>query len=266
VRYDAAANAFVLDDAVVYPSPIGARSAAVLARAIAADDRVGVSLGEDAEIVYGRLPRNSEVATDLKLADNFLGDMILPPQEWTVGYRFANGFEPRRNAGNDSTAVFFRFTDFRFAVKDGRLQLTHAGFDARLVPIRQDEAADGGYLPDYKAIAAGTMVEEYRINAEHLGENIDYYLQEEIVARAFSYGQAAAFFRGLKAAGVGLQDLSRSIEASSPAATPAAGRRPASTLDDSWLAYLRDIQARNRFGNWSGPPADLYASRRANGG
>jgi hypothetical protein len=261
-RYDAGRNALVLDERYVYALPIPAGAAATLARAIAADDRLGVSLAEDDEIVYGRLSRTSDVAIDLKLADNFLGDMILPPQEWTSGYKFANGVEPRRNV-HRNTAVFFKVSDFRFAVKDGKIELISSAFDTRLVPVVKTQARDGGYLPDLKTIETGNAPEDYLINAGHIADNITYYVQEDVVGNAFAYGQAAAFFRALKAARVGLGRLARSLEA---AATAAQERRRfvATTLEANWLEYLQDIQSRNRFGNWMGPPADLYLGRIKN--
>lgn len=33
-------------------------------------------------------------------------------------------------------------------------------------------------------------------------------------------------------------------------------------LEERWVAYLQDIQKRNRYANWSGPPYDLYMSRQ----
>ena len=123
----------MLNGLVVYPSPIPSHSAAILARAIAEDDRIGVSLTEESQIVYGRLPNSSDVATDLKLADGFLGDLILPPREWTIGYRLAGGFVPRDDVGDANATVFFRFRDFQFAAKDKKLELEGAHFDARVV-------------------------------------------------------------------------------------------------------------------------------------
>ena len=152
VRYEPASNAFLLNDQISYDSPISAHSATILARAIAKDDRVGVSLAEEAEIVYGKLPKRSEVAADLKLADVFLGDLILPPRDWTIGYRLAEGFVPHEDV---EVTVFFRFRDFQFVTKGNKLELEAASFDARVVPVLEKQAADGGYLPDFKAISSG---------------------------------------------------------------------------------------------------------------
>ena len=259
VRYDAASNTFLLDGRISYASPLPATAAATLARAIAFDDRIGVSLGENDEIIYGRLPQTSDVTVDLKLADNFLGDMILPPQEWTSGYKFANGHQPRQNIHRD-TAVFFKFSSFVFATKDGKVELSNSAFDVRIVPVLKKPASDGSYLPDFKAIETGNVAEDFLANAAHIADNITYYVQEDLIANVHAYAEAAAFFRSLKAAKVDLRRLASRMDVA--AATASAPRRfVATTLEDNWLEYLRDIQGRNRYGNWSGPPADMYLGR-----
>ena len=69
--------------------------------------------------------------------------------------------------------------------------------------------------------------------------------------------------RALKAARVDLRALSRTMDA---AAASKAVRRYSdeASLDDNWQEYLKGIQERNRFTNWSGPPADLYTARVKN--
>jgi hypothetical protein len=258
-RYDPALNAFVLNGLVVYQSPISSHGAAILARALAEDDRIGVSLAEESHIVYGRLPASSGAATDLKLADGFLGDLILPPRDWTVGYRFAEGFVPRDDVGQANATVLFRFRDFRFVSTANKLELEAAQFDARVVPALEKRAADGGYLPDLKAISSGGGLAPYEANAKHVGANISYYLQERIVARALDYGEVAAFFRTLKASGVDLRDLMRGAE---PASGKATARSPTpEKLERDWAAYLIEIQAAKAHANWSAPPYDLYVER-----
>ncbi len=262
VRYDAARNAFMLDGRISYASPLPAAAAATLARAIAADDRIGVSLGEDDEIIYGRLPEASDVTVDLKLADNFLGDMILPPQEWTSGYKFANGHQPRQSIHRD-TAVFFKFSSFVFAGKEGVIELAHSAFDVRIVPVLKKPASDGSYLPDFKAIETGNVAEDFLANAAHVADNISYYVQEDLIANVHAYAESAAFFRSLKAAKVDLRRLASSMDVAA-ASTSSPRRFAADTLEGNWLEYLKDIQGRNRYGNWSGPPADLYQGRIKN--
>lgn len=260
-RYAPAANAIIINNQTIYALPISGRSVAVLARALARDDRIGASLGEVMEIVYGALPNNADPAIDLKLADYFLGDIALPPPDWTQGYRFAGGYEPRSTSGQGRAAVFFRFRAFDFALADNRVRLANAAFDVRIVPLLAKPAADGGNLPDFDAIAAGGVFEEYVTNARHIGENIDYYLREKIVDRILAYGEAVAFLRAAKDGNVNLGALAREIETSigrSSLKNQAQGQ-----LEGQWLAYLREIQALDHFPNWTAPPADLFLKRKA---
>jgi hypothetical protein len=195
------------------------------------------------------------------MVDNFLGDMVLPPQAWTMGYKFANGFEPARDGTADNAAVFFRFTDFAFSLEQGKLALANAQFDARVVPVLNEEASDGGYLPDFKAIASPAKFARYEAGARHVADNIGYYLGEEIVRRTLAYGEVAAFFRSLKASGVNLGALAGKIEASLGKDAPRR-QTESRTLEASWMDYLREIQTGNRYANWSAPPHDLHLSAR----
>ena len=152
VRYEPSLDVFVLNGLVVYQSPIPAtaqpswpgRSPRMIGSACRSQ-RVADRLG--------RLPGSSDVATDLKLADGLLGDLILPPRDWTIGYRLAEGFVPRDDVGQANATVLFRFRDFQFAIKEKKLELEGAHFDARVVAALQKRAADGGYMPDLKAIS-----------------------------------------------------------------------------------------------------------------
>jgi hypothetical protein len=214
VVYDKQFNAFVLDNRVVYFIKVPPRTVSVMSAAIARDDLVGVSLGQT-QIVYGKVPEKSELAFDLKLADHFLGGIVFAQGHWTEGYRFAGNYRPRKKTGRGfSMAVFFNFNGFQFRVAKDELVLASASFDVRLLPLSQTKSKDGGHLPDETAIAKGLTAPEYESNVRHLTENIGYYRREEIVERMFSYGEVAAFLRGLKAAGFDLDGLARSMVAS----------------------------------------------------
>jgi hypothetical protein len=261
VRYRSASNTFLINDQVSFPSPISPSNAALLAKAIAQDDRIGVSLTEETQIVYGKLPNYSEVAADLKLADGLLGDLILPPRDWSIGYRFALEFVPGENVGPTSVSVFFRFKDFQVVTRDKKLAFDRATFEAVVVPILDGKAPDGGFLPDFKAISNAAAVGAYETNAKHVGANIGYYLNETVVARALAYGQVAAFFRSLKTAGIDLHGLARRLEGAGRKVAP----RPTSVegdLEADWQTYLKEIQGKNAFANWSAPPYDLYRQRK----
>lgn len=265
VSFDSQRNTFILNGRVAYRSPVSPEVAASLLRAIADDNRIGVSLRSKKEIVYGRLAPDSDVAIDLKLVDNFLGEMILPPQFWTRGYRYANGFKPVGTSRTDAPAVFFQFDDFAFGVKDDALHLANADFHVRLVPVKSVPAKDGGFLPDMNEIATFDRSSFFLTNARHVADNIDYYSKEDIVRRAFAYGEAAAFFRALKAANIDLKAIEKSVDSASSIFRVARLIKmiglQSRDLETHWQRYLRTIQYRGHFSNWSSPPYDSYMAR-----
>ncbi|MGD0464907.1 MAG: hypothetical protein ABSB74_20675 [Tepidisphaeraceae bacterium] len=212
VTFDKRFDAFVLDDRAIYLTKVPPKTVAVLCRAIADDDKVGVSIGQK-QIVYGQVPVDSELAMDMKIADRFLGDIVFAEKDWSVGYRFANDYVPQRHEGRiPNVAVFFKFNGFQFAIVQEEVRLTQAKLDVRLVPLSDIESPDGGLQPDYNAIEKGQLFPEFQANARHVADNIAYYRRELIIDRMFAYGELAAFIRGLKAAGVDLKALALSIE------------------------------------------------------
>jgi hypothetical protein len=213
VGYDPKFNALTVDDRAVYFARVPPRALAVLCRAIAQDERVGVSLGRK-HLVYGAVPPESDLAVDLKLADHFLGDIVFARSDWTAGYRFANGFRPRPNEDDSGhVAVFFNFNGFQFRVEQEEVHLAQVNFDVKLVPLTETAGADGSHQPDVSAISQGRVSRQYEANARHVADNIAYYRRERIIGRVFAYGEAAAFVRGLKQAGVDLRTLATRIEA-----------------------------------------------------
>lgn len=263
IQYHAALNALMLDDRAAYFFPIPAGNVAVLCRALQADDRVGVSLGK-VHIRYGVAPPDSDMITDLKMADHFLGDIVWAGKDWTASYRFAGGYEPERLQGPGfPLLVHFNFGNYQFAIVDEEIRLTNVTFSAELVPVSKNRAPDGGFLPDLEAIDQGLKIPEYERNKSHVVNNIDYYRKERIVKLAFEYGEVAAFLRGLKAEGVDLDALAATISTGSGAqdtSAPSDGD-PNARMEREWASYLKQIQEHNDYVNWSGPPYDLYVKR-----
>jgi hypothetical protein len=213
IGYHRKFNAFVLDGRAVYFLKIPRKTAAILCRAIAEKDQVGVSLGK-VHLVYGAVPESSDIAYDLKLADRFLGDIVFAQNDWTRGYIFPSDFSPQSNADDvfRPIAVFFRFTSFRFRIQQEEVKLTHASFETSLVPLSNEHAPDGNLLPDEEAIRIGNVSPQFKSNAKHIADNIAHYRQEKIVSRTFAYGEVAAFLRWLKSEGADLQELAEQID------------------------------------------------------
>jgi hypothetical protein len=214
IGYDQKCNALILDDRTAYFMRVPPKGVAALCRAIGRDEkeRIGVALLEKTQIEYGELPRNCDVAWDLKMVDNFLGDIVFGQNDWSAGYRFPDGFKPEPNRGEGiDTAVFFTFANFEFQTADEELRCTGAKLDVKLLPLSQARTAQGGALPDNTAISQGRMSEQYEANARHLANNIGYYRRERIVDHTFAYGEVAAVLRALKRAGFDLEDLADHI-------------------------------------------------------
>lgn len=247
VSYDAATGSLKVDGKLTYKPNLSPVVIAQLARAIAADDRIGISITDDDVIAYGDVSIESMLARDLAVADTFLADLVLPPREWTAGYRTADAYEPKSADSEDDFVVLFRFQDFDFSVADDKLTPTNVKLDIVVVPVAEEKAADGGYLIDNEAIAAGTQSAAIEANADHVSQHFAYYLKERATSRALELGQTAALLRHLKAYNVDLTALATEIEKTSQ--QPEA---PAWTsLDEAWKAYLDEIKAANDYANWT---------------
>jgi HEAT repeat protein len=266
VWYDSRFNAFIVDDRAIYFVRVPPKSLAVLCRAIDRDkkERVGVSLGSALEgggLLYGEVPKDSDLAWDLKIADNFLGGIVFPGNNnWTAGYRFGNGFRPEKPGESWYGCVNFMFTAFNFEIKQKELRLRDANLRVRLVPLSDSVAKDGGFLPDYDAIRLGRIPQQYGRNGNHVAQNISYYRRERIIDRMLAYCEVAAFIRTLKQAGFDLEDLANNISRAGHPITEerSAGIKQKNSLNDHWASYLQEIQADKAYPNWSGPPYDMY--------
>jgi hypothetical protein len=236
VKYLPEANAFVLNDDIVYLNPVAASEFSEIHRALATDDRMGVSLTSGLAIVYGSLSSRSDVATNLELADRFLGDIAFGARRITSGYVFAPGYEGKSATANGNLAVYFNIHDFHFLESaDGRLSRSGTSLDTTLVPLAAAAGSDGGHLPDADRIKKGDIPPEYVANLRHLQANIGYYARERIIRTAIAYGEAASFVRSLKSNGVNL-DVSLLSAGPAPAkslALPGAAAPTAATGSES---------------------------------
>lgn len=228
VSYLPGANAFLLNNDVVYLNPVSSKDFAEIYRATLADDNMGVSLGLSA-IVYGKLPPQGDVAGNLELADRFLGSITFGSQILTKGYIFAQNYLPKTLPPDTKTkplAVYFNLHDLTFREEaDGHLVRRGVSLDTTVVPLAAKEGGDGGHLPDLDRIKSGDVPPAYVANLKHLQDNISYYARERIVRRALAYAEVAAFSRELKTkrVTVDLASFNESIDSEKPAAsTPVA--------------------------------------------
>jgi hypothetical protein len=203
VAYEPRANAFVLNDDLVYLNPIAAKEFAEISRSLATDDKLGVSLGRGLT-VYGNVSPRSSVTVSLKMTDRFLGSIVFGRTKSIemAGYRFAPGYRAADSTAAHA-AVYFNIHAFRFAVDEaGELKRSDARVDMTLVPLDRKVTDDGRHLPDYDLIDRGSIPAEWLANLKHVQDNFAYYGRERIVQRAIAHGEAAAFARALNANGV----------------------------------------------------------------
>lgn len=260
MHYDTATRKLILGDNLSFKTETSMGDIAQLARALAEDDRVGISITSDNIITYGAVPEDTDLARNLTVADAFLVDFVVPPREWTKGYRMAGGYEPVSVDTDVEIVSFYRLHNFTFEVRDNQVVLADAKADIYVVPVTNERAQDGGYLPDLNALASSsaTVVTEIKKNADHIAENINYYMGERAARRAVAYGQVAAILRHLKSKGVDLSALADQIEGDLPEAREVEW----DSLAAAWTTYLREIQTAGDYANWSAPPLDLYLSRQ----
>src|SRR5262249_16917962 len=149
-----------------------------ISRALAKDDRLGVSL-TDPSIVYGRLSPQGPIVTNLKLADRFLGLLAFGNVGFLRGYVFAPGYEARKPKSVQPMAVFFRINGLRFS-EDNTGQLSRSGvmLISTLVPLLQSKLPTA--LPDFARIERADVPSEYVANLRHIEKNISYYARERV--------------------------------------------------------------------------------------
>ena len=260
VRYDAKTNTLILGNDLAFRPEATMQEIASLARALAEDDRIGVSITDEDVIAFGAIPEETRLARSLAVADIFLVDFVVPPREWTEGYRLADSYTPATIDTDDEIVAFYSLHDFAFTAEGGEVSLTKANVNLFVVPVLSEPAEDGGYLPDLAALDSGSKADTLALvqkNADHMAANFSYYANERAARRAIAIGEVAAVLRHLKSKGVDLEALADEIDTAN-AAPENSDAVDGDNLDVAWEDYLHDIQAEGDFANWSSPPYDLY--------
>jgi hypothetical protein len=199
--YLAKANAFIINDDIIYPVAVKAADLTQIREALASEDKLGVSLG-DQTIVFGALAPHGTVARNLQIADRFLGAITFNNRAFLAGYIMAPGYDTAPSALT-SLAVYFNIHGVRFTEEgSGELRRSDARITATLVPLAVKGNAQGGFLPDDGRIERNDLPPPTVARVKHLQENIGYYGRERVVRTAVAYAETAAFLRSLKAKGI----------------------------------------------------------------
>ena len=207
----AKANAVIINDDLVYVSPASARDFVEIAKAIAADDRIGVSLGATGPEVFGALPPNSAVAGNLELVDGFIAQIGYGHLGWhglnqpINGYNWTNTHSAYAVQKLYNSNIFFTFHEFRFREDGyGELRRSNMRLTSTLIPIANENPGKKR-LPDYGRIERHDVSSSVVANIKDLDDNFFYYARERIIRTSIGYGEVAAFARSMKAQGVKLE-------------------------------------------------------------
>lgn len=207
--YDKTSGDLLLNGKYRYELPVADAQAKALLQALAKDDRLGVSLG-DSQIVYGALSVEDPAAVAMKLADHFLGCIVFNQDDWLKGYKLAGGYKPLTNYGKlgaGGIAVYFTFGDFAFKTSGNAVVPDGSSLSITLIPLSKEKNAEGGHLPDQKAIESNRNSYFYKQNIQHILDNSNHYMREPLLHSVACLGQFAALARALKANGVDLAAL-----------------------------------------------------------
>ena len=202
VRFMPQANAFILNDDVVYLNPISVEEFSQINDGLAKDDKLGVSLGQDG-LVYGALVPDGSVAWKLKIADQFLGSIAYARRQYIADYKMAPGYDWTYEAEN--CAAYFNIYDVRFTGEASReINRSAIKMSLTVIPLLP---STGGIppQPDFQRIALGNVAPKTAARLQHLANNFAYYGRERIIRRMLSYGEAAAFIRAMTANGIRLE-------------------------------------------------------------
>jgi hypothetical protein len=198
VNFDPDANRLTLNGILQYPLPIPKEEMCELIGALRKDDRLGVSLADEKEIVYGCIDRKGSIARKLLALDKFFGAVIFGRNDELKGIELPENYTPRKAENRkQATAVCFQFKDFRFGTSESNMFLASCDLDVSLIPLLDRKAADGGHLPDEKAFQEGRMETSDLKNVAHIQSNLPAYLRMPVVEKGKRLGEAAALLRFL---------------------------------------------------------------------
>lgn len=221
VEYNREQGYFLLNKSVIYVSPVPKESLYELTRALSTDDRLGVSILRNLNVItYGDLSKRGKVAKQLVAADKLIGGVVLARHDWIKDVKLPDKYKPARPEGTFiNTVIYANFTNIAFEKKvrvDPKTKQSQVyykrsdfTFDLKLIPISDKKARDGGFLPDAEKIEAGIQQPEFRANLAHMLKHREKYLAMDALDTALRHAEAAAFLRYLKNAKVKFEDLQK---------------------------------------------------------
>ncbi len=223
LQFHAPSNSFFVNRSLLYRNPLPREEMIEVVEAIARDDRLGLSLILDEEsnriertILFGGLRRDYTITRPMTRADLFLCAVVFGWEEALGRMELPGGYRPLRSRDRSVQAVCYgNYTGYTFGRYRNVIRRRDLDLRVMLVPMSRERAPDGGYLPDYRKLAAGALDPADRENLRHLMEHREDYLALPVLERAVRVGEAAAFVRHVRDSGIDLRGLLRILRASS---------------------------------------------------
>lgn len=216
VTFEAASNLFHINEKEIYANPVSREEMACILRAIQTDTRLGVSIVLNERLItYGGITPKHSIARHLYSTDMFLISVVFGWQKNLTGTSLPGDFKPELPASRrHQTVCFATFDNYCVQKQSGEYIRKACRLDLTLVPMAKERAADGGYLPDLEAAARNEYEPTDRRNRTHVLKHMKEYLQIPVVSRAAAIGEAAAFARSLRRAGIDMNALRMTLQTS----------------------------------------------------
>lgn len=214
LTYDKDSNSFIINGGMRFASPVSREELLEAIAALRLDDRFGVSVKLNNElIVYGKLRKKDAVAKKLEATDNFFRGIVFAEMGMLKGHTLPEGYRPKSpRSRSRASVILFTLDGFAFSKSGNNYYPVSEVSKVILIPMAKYTAPDGGYLPDYDALEKGDFQPEDKENTDHINKHKQAYLQMKIVNDSVRVGQAAAFIRFLRKCGIDLDALYKSIE------------------------------------------------------
>jgi hypothetical protein len=214
LQYDRASNSFLVNKDTTYPNPVDRDEMTRLLRALAEDDRLGVSvIFNREELVFGALRRRGEIARALVNADILLTSVVFGWNHRLERVDLPGDYVPKSPGRRTvDTVCYHNFHDYTFERRGDAYARTDFTLTTMLIPMSRERSSDGGYLPDWQRLDSGELEPTDKENLAHLRAHLDEYLAMPRVEKVVRLGEAAAFVRLIRDAQFDLNAIADAME------------------------------------------------------
>ncbi len=214
LQYDRESNSFRINKDTSYPNPVDRGEMVRLLRALAEDDRLGVSvIFNREELVFGALRRRGGIARALVDADLLLTSVVFGWNHRLERVDLPGDYVPKSPGRRTiDTVCYHNFHNYTFEKSGSMYSRTDFTLTTMLIPMSRERSTDGGYLPDWQRVDSGELEPTDLENLAHLRANLDAYLAMDRVQKAVRLGEAASFVRLIRDAQFDLNAIADAME------------------------------------------------------